>query len=212
MNPPGVNWADALSHISRADKRFARLIETVGPCTLAPTGVESPFEALVETIVYQQLTGKAAATIFGRVRALFRGPLTPKKLLAAPEEKLRAAGLSGPKIRSIADLSQRVETKALSLAGLDLLPDRELSERLLEVKGIGPWSVQMVLIFRLGRPDVWPVTDLGIRKGAQKVWGLKETPEPKEVERRGARLAPWRTVAAWYLWRSLEVSVMLAPK
>jgi len=199
-------WNDAVRHLSRADARLARVIERVGPCRLAPTGVARPFEALVETIVYQQLTGKAAATIYGRLCTQLRAPLTPRKLLAAPEEKLRAAGLSGPKIRSIADLAQRVHSGALALDRLDALSDAEVAERLLAVKGIGPWSVQMVLIFRLGRPDVWPVSDLGIRKAAQATWAMRALPAPEELERRGARLAPYRSIAAWYLWRSLEPS------
>lgn len=192
-------------HLARADRKMARLIQTIGPCTLEPTGAARPFEALVETIVYQQLTGKAAQTIFGRLCGLVRGPLSPRGLLRAGEEKLRSVGLSGPKIRSITDLSQRVVSGRLELDRLDSLSDDELAARLLEVKGIGPWSVQMVLIFRLGRPDVWPVTDLGIRKGAQRVWGWTAVPGLAELEAAGERLRPWRSIASWYLWRSLEM-------
>jgi 3-methyladenine DNA glycosylase/8-oxoguanine DNA glycosylase len=197
-------WGEAVEHLSRADRGMARLIARVGPCRLEPTGVESPFIALLETIVYQQLTGKAAATIFGRVEKLFRGPVTARKILRVSDDKLRAAGLSGPKIRSIRDLAQRVDSGALKLERLDALADAELTARLLEVKGIGPWSVQMVLIFRLGRPDVWPVGDLGIRKGAQQLWKLDALPGPEALEKLGEKLRPWRTVAAWYLWRSLD--------
>ena len=200
----GSQWDAAVAHLKAADAKLAALIERVGPCRLEPTGVERPFEVLVETIVYQQLTGKAAATIYGRVCKLFRGPLTPRKLLEAGEEKLRGAGLSGPKIRSIEDLSARVQDGRLRLDELDALGDEELAARLIEVKGIGPWSVQMVMLFRLGRPDVWPVTDLGVRKGAQRVWGLRELPGVDRLERLGKRLSPHRSVAAWYLWRAAE--------
>lgn len=205
-----MDWTEAVTHLSSADPKMAKLIARVGPCRLEPTGIESPFDALVETIVYQQLTAKAAATIFGRVRGLFRGGLSPKKLLGAGEAKLRSAGLSGPKIRSIEDLSRRVMERSLPLDRLRVMPDDELSEALLQVKGIGPWSVQMVMIFRLGRPDVWPVTDLGIRKGAQLVWGFGELPDAKQLERVGKRLSPHRSVASWYLWRCAEGSVKLA--
>lgn len=204
----GTRWGEAMKHLGEADPGMARLIDAVGPCRLEPTGIERPFEALVETIVYQQLTGKAAQTIFNRVCALFRGPLTPNKLLGAGETKLRTAGLSGPKIRSIVDLCERVSDKRLQLAELDSLSDTELAERLIAVKGIGPWSVQMIMIFRLGRPDVWPVGDLGIRKGAQRVWGFRELPDAKVLERAGKALAPYRSIASWYLWRSLEIPML----
>lgn len=205
-----MDWTAAVTHLSNADPKMAKLIARVGPCRLEPTGIASPFDALVETIVYQQLTGKAAATIFGRVCGLFRGGLSPKKLLGAGEAKLRSAGLSGPKIRSIEDLSRRVLDRSLPLDRIAVMPDDELSEALLQVKGIGPWSVQMVMIFRLGRPDVWPVTDLGIRKGAQLVWGFGDLPDAKQLERVGKRLSPHRSVASWYLWRCAEGSVKLA--
>lgn len=203
-----MSWTDAVAHLSRADRGMARLIERVGPCRLAPTGVDAPLEALLETIIYQQLTAKAAATIYGRFARLFRAPITARKVLGASEDALRGAGISGPKIRSIRDLAQRVHSGELRLERLDALSDDELAKRLLAVKGIGPWSVQMVLIFRLGRPDVWPVGDLGIRKGAQRVWKLPDLPRAERLEELGEKLRPWRTVAAWYLWRSLE----LAPK
>lgn len=201
----GGRWADAVAHLAAADPRMRAVIEAVGPCTLEPTGGERPFEALVEIIVYQQLTGKAARTIFGRVKALVRGRVTARGLLAAAKADLRAAGLSGPKIRAVQDLARRVEGRGLALTDLPALDDGALSERLLTVKGIGPWSVQMMLIFRLGRPDVWPVTDLGIRKAAQRLWRLRALPEAPRLERLGKPLAPWRSIAAWYLWRSLDV-------
>jgi DNA-3-methyladenine glycosylase II len=198
-------WSAAVAHLAAADPRMRALIDAVGPCTLEPTGADRPFESLVETIVYQQLTGKAAATIYGRVTKLARGRVNPRWMLRAAEADLRACGLSGPKIRSVRDLAARVASRELDLTDLDALDDAALAERLLTVKGIGPWSVQMMLIFRLGRPDVWPVTDLGIRKGAQKVWGLRALPGDARLAKLGKPLAPWRSVAAWYLWRSLEV-------
>lgn len=210
MKPVKDRWTDAVAHLSEADPKLAKAIARVGACRLQPTGIENPFEALVETIVYQQLTGKAAATIYGRVAAMFRGGITPRKLLGAGEAKLRTAGLSGPKIRSIEDLSRRALDGTLPLDRIASLPDAELSEALLQVKGIGPWSVQMVMIFRLGRPDVWPVTDLGIRKGAQRVWGFRDLPDAKQLERVGKRLSPHRSVASWYLWRCAEGSDILA--
>jgi len=185
---------------------MARLIEKVGPCTLAPSGAEKPLESLIETIVYQQLSAKAAGTIFNRLVGLYPGKsFDPRTLLETPVELFRWAGLSRPKTASVLDLARQVSEGRLPIDSLENLDDEEVARVLTTVKGIGPWSVQMFLIFRLGRPDVWPTTDLGIRKGAMRTWGLAELPAPETVRSLGEPLRPHRTVASWYLWASLEL-------
>lgn len=200
-------WHKAVAHLKKADLDLAALIDQVGPCLLDPVGMDDPFEALVETVVYQQLSGKAASTIFDRLAGLFGEgqTLTPSNLLSTTDERLRSVGLSRPKIKTMRDLANRVSDGSLRLDGLERRSDEDLAEELIKVHGIGPWSVQMILIFRLGRPDVWPVTDLGIRKGAQRTWRLPELPDERRLLPMGDLLRPYRSIAAWYLWRSLEL-------
>ncbi|MDP2342300.1 MAG: DNA-3-methyladenine glycosylase 2 family protein [Deltaproteobacteria bacterium] len=195
----------------RADPVLGRHMEKVGPYALEIEALTSVYEALARSIVYQQLTGKAAATIYGRVEALGKTPEgkhglpPPADLLKLDDTVLRAAGLSGAKTRAIKDLAQRQHEGLLptaeEAAGLD---DDVLIERLSAVRGIGPWSVQMLLMFRLGRRDVLPSTDYGVQKGFQKVFRKKALPKPKELALIGERWAPNRTMAAWYLWRALD--------
>lgn len=200
--------AKAIEHLKAADPPFARTIDRVGKFDLELRNTPSIFVALAEAIVYQQLHGRAAATIFARVRALFpnghQGP-TPEQVLRASDEKLRGAGLSQAKMRSLRDLAHRtVSGEIPTLGEAHAMDDADLIDRLTHVRGIGRWTVEMLLISRLGRPDVLPADDFGIRKGFSVAFKKSEMPTPKEVLARGAKWAPYRTVASWYLWRAAE--------
>jgi DNA-3-methyladenine glycosylase II len=192
----------------KADPTLGALMKRVGPFSMKVNSIQSPFLALAESIVYQQLTGKAAATIFGRVceRVGTGKRFTPEAVLAHPVESLREAGLSGAKTAALRDLAAKtLEGEVPTLARAKRMSDAELVEHLIKVRGIGQWTVEMLLIFRLGRPDVLPVDDYGIRKGFMLTYGLSELPRPKELLAHGERWRPWRTVASWYLWRSLDL-------
>ena len=197
----------SIRHLKRVDPVLAGVIDRVGPCRLEPRREGTHFDALVRSIVYQQLSGKAAGTILGRVHALYgnRSP-TPAELLATPDETLRAAGLSRQKLSYLRDLATRVESGEVPLAAdqIDHLGDEEIIERLVRVKGIGRWTVHMFLIFRLGRPDVLPELDLGIQNAIRRAYRLRKQPGPKDVLRIGKQWTPHASVASWYLWRSLE--------
>jgi 3-methyladenine DNA glycosylase/8-oxoguanine DNA glycosylase len=197
----------ARRHLAAADPVLGRLIEQVGEFRLCPQPTQSVFAALLRSIVYQQLSGKAAATILSRVCALCapkRFP-TPRGILALPPERLRAAGLSTAKTAAVRDLAQRtLDGTVPTLARVRRLDDEEIVERLTTVRGIGRWTVEMLLIFRLGRPDVLPLTDLGIRKGYARTFRRRQLPEPAALARRGERWRPYRSVASWYLWRAVE--------
>jgi 3-methyladenine DNA glycosylase/8-oxoguanine DNA glycosylase len=204
----GFDSAVALTHLRARDPALARLIDAVGPFRLRPEPAASLFLALAEAIVYQQLTAKTAGTIFARVRALFPGTAegpTPRELLRVSDAALRAAGLSGSKLASLRDLARRADGGELpSWAEVQGMEDEAIIARLSEVRGIGRWTAQMLLIFRLGRPDVLPADDYGIRKGFARAFRRRELPAPSDVEKRGVRWKPYRTVASWYLWRALE--------
>src|SRR5690606_23627577 len=197
--------AEAAAALAAADAALGALIADVGPCTLAPRG-EAPFPYLLRSVVYQQLAGKAAATIHGRVLALFDGAPAPEALLALPEEPLRGAGLSRNKLAALRDLAEKTldGTVPDALDALRPLPDDEVVRRLTVVRGIGPWTVEMLLIFNLGRPDVLPVTDLGVRNGFRLLHGLDAPPAPAALHAHGERWRPWRSVASWYLWRATD--------
>jgi DNA-3-methyladenine glycosylase II len=171
---------------------------------------QDTFESLVQSIVYQQLNGKAAAAIHGRVLALFKGEknMTPKRLLLMPQEKLRAAGLSGGKTIAVRDLAERCLAGTIApRARLEALSDAEIIERLTEVRGVGEWTVQMFLMFKLGRPDVLPSGDYGVRKAFGLLYRKSAVlPPPSAVEKHGRIWAPYRTVASWYLWRRLDAA------
>ncbi len=197
--------AKALKHLRAVDPALARVIARVGPFTLVPGTHRTHFAALARSIIYQQLSTKAATTIHGRVvAALGAGGMRAASVLRTPDATLRAAGLSAQKISYLRDLAARTEDGRLPVRTLGRLDDAEVTRVLTEVKGIGVWTAQMYLMFRLGRPDVLPTGDLGIQNGVQKVYGLKQRPAPADVERIGAKWAPYRSVASWYLWRSLE--------
>ena len=170
-------------------------------------GLVRPFDALAESIAYQQLSGKAAATIWGRVRALYgkRKYLDPKQVLKTPDRKLRAAGLSGSKVAALKDLAAKtIDGTVPSARVLAKMSDEEIIERLVTVRGIGRWTVEMLLLFDLGRPDVWPVHDYGVQKGFAKTFGKRKLPTPKQLLKHGKKFAPHRSVAAWYFWRALD--------
>ena len=204
----GFDRDAAVAHLRAADPALARLIDRVGPLRLRVDRTSSLFLALAESIVYQQLTGRAAATIFARVRALFprvhQGP-TPEQMLRVSEEKLRGAGLSRAKLLSLRDLAARARAGQIpSMDEVQGMDDESIIERLTEVRGIGRWTVEMLLIFRLGRPDVLPVDDYGVRKGFAAALRRRELPGRADLEKRGARWRPYRSAASWYLWRAAE--------
>jgi DNA-3-methyladenine glycosylase II len=199
---------DAHRHLSATDKRLAELIRRSARYALAPGKTLRPFDALAESIVYQQLSGKAAATIWRRVREVFGSPkfLDPKKVLATADEALRAAGLSRNKTAALKDLAQKTIDRIVPTArALAKMSDEEIIERLTQVRGIGRWTVEMMLIFRLARPDVLPATDYGVRKGFALVHKRDELPSPAELLDYGERWRPYRSIASWYLWRVLDL-------
>lgn len=200
--------SDAAAHLSRVDKTLGRLIRKAGPFNLTVKR-RSPFEALVEAVTHQQLNGTAAKTILGRVLALYPGKRfpAPADLLGTPDRKLRAAGLSRAKTLSMKDIAAKTVAGLIPASrGLSKLSDAEIIERLTAVRGVGPWTVEMLLMFTLGRPDVLPATDFGVRKGFALTYGLPELPAPKALLAHGERWKPHRSAAAWYLWRAVDLA------
>jgi 3-methyladenine DNA glycosylase/8-oxoguanine DNA glycosylase len=218
--PKKLDHTAACQHLSQVDRKLARIIAKSGPCRLQQETTQSIFEALLESIIYQQLNGRVAATITERVKALFpesshrirtrRGLVaafpSPEQILAATEELLRSAGLSRAKMLAIRDLAAKTLDGTVPAAKqAHRMSDEELVERLDSVRGVGRWTVEMLLLFRLGRPDVLAVDDYGIRKGFAKMHKLVELPKPKELLAYGERWRPYRSVASWYLWRAAEM-------
>ncbi len=186
---------------------MAALIERSTRYKIEATPSIRPFDALAESIAYQQLSGKAAATIFGRVRGLYprRKYLDPEKILATPDETFRAAGLSRNKIAALKDLAAKtIDGTVPAGRALIRMSDDEIITRLTTVRGIGRWTVEMLLLFDLGRPDVWPVDDYGVCKGFAKTFGKRKLPTPKQLMKLGEKWRPYRSVAAWYFWRALD--------
>jgi 3-methyladenine DNA glycosylase/8-oxoguanine DNA glycosylase len=200
---------EAVEHLCRADKSLARLIKRVGPCKMKPHRQRTPFVALVTAVTHQQLNGTAAQTILKRVLALYPGKRfpTPEDVLATPDDRLRTAGLSRAKVAAIKDIAAKTVTGVIpeSRGAISKLSNEEILERLTSVRGVGPWTVEMLLMFTLGRLDVLPVTDYGVRKGFALTFGWKDLPTPKELLEYGERWRPHRSTAAWYLWRALEL-------
>lgn len=197
----------ALAHLSRSDKILARLIRRVGPCTLKPRNHHSPFQSLVRAVTYQQLNGTAAEAIFRRFKALYPGRRfpAPEEVLATTDERLRSAGLSRAKAAAIKDIAAKTVAGVVPTSrAIARMTDAEIVERLTTVRGVGPWTVEMLLIFKLGRPDILPVTDYGVRKAFALIYGRKELPKPAELLEHGEAWRPFRTTAAWYLWRALD--------
>ncbi|PZR70551.1 MAG: DNA-3-methyladenine glycosylase 2 family protein [Chthoniobacterales bacterium] len=201
----------ALKHLANSDPRFAELIARARRFDVVANKLVRPFDALAESIAYQQLSGKAAATIFGRVRALYpkRKWLDPALVLKTPDEKLRACGLSRSKTAAIKDLAAKtLDGTVPSGRALARMTDEEIIERLTAVRGIGRWTVEMLLLFELGRLDVWPVADYGVQKGFAKTFGRKKLPTPKQFQKIGEKWRPYRSVAAWYFWRALDLPAL----
>src|SRR6267378_2128244 len=194
-------------HLAATDPRMAALIKRSLRYNVRPGGLVRPFDALAESIAYQQLSGKAAATIWKRVRALYprRKYLDPRAVRATPDEKLRGAGLSRSKVAALKDLAAKtIDGTVPTARTLAKMTDEEIIERLIAVRGIGRWTVEMLLLFDLGRSDVWPVHDYGVRKGFAKIFGKRKLPTPKQMDKHGRKFAPHRSAAAWYCWRALD--------
>jgi DNA-3-methyladenine glycosylase II len=235
--PPRYDSAAAVAHLTAADPKLGRLIQRAGPFTMRIASAQSPFEALVESIVYQQLHGKAAATIHRRLLESFTQSSgapsltvpslrvgshpTPQQILDCPNTQLRAAGLSANKALALRDLAAKtLDGTVPTLARIRRMSDEAVIEHLTQVRGIGAWTVHMMLIFRLGRPDVLPTSDYGVRKGFALTFGkLKpfadgkpvkvtplDLPTPAEMEKRAKKWAPWRSIASWYLWRACDLA------
>ncbi len=198
-----ILWTEATDRLLQ-DPAFGPLVREVGPVRLR-AGSETPFEALVRAIVYQQLAGAAAATIHGRFQELLDREVNPERVLGLGIERMRSAGLSGAKAASVLDLATRVAGGELDLDALAELPDSEVVDRLVTVRGIGPWTAGMFLLFDLRRPDVWPTGDLGVRNGLGRVLGLGAAPTAQETEWIGVGYRPWRSAVAWYCWRAVDV-------
>jgi DNA-3-methyladenine glycosylase II len=197
----------AIAHLRRADPVMARLIEQVGP--YQPARRPERFQALVRAIVFQQLAGRAAQTIYDRFVAAFEGTRfpTPEQVLAMPNDTMRKAGLSGQKTIYIKDLASHVANDLLNFRRFRWMSDEEIIEHLTMVKGIGRWTAEMFLMFNLWRPDVLPVDDLGVRNAAMKVYKMRKPPTAKRLRQLGERWRPYRSVATWYLWRSTSITL-----
>ncbi|HCP62368.1 MAG TPA: DNA-3-methyladenine glycosylase 2 family protein [Actinobacteria bacterium] len=196
----------ATKALAAADPAMRALIERAGPCTLSTTPGRGHFAALVRSIAYQQLAGKAAAAIHGRFLALVPGTLTPEAVLALSEEDMRSAGLSGAKTASIRDLAAKSLDGTAPLRGVSRLADEEIVTRLSQVRGIGRWTAEMFLLFELCRRDVWPVDDYGVRTGYKLIHDLPDLPAPKALMALGDLYRPYRSVAAWYCWEAVHLS------
>jgi 3-methyladenine DNA glycosylase/8-oxoguanine DNA glycosylase len=203
MRPPTLRPAAAHAALA-ADPALGPWVERIGPVRLRKV-TETPFEYLARAIVYQQLAGAAASTIHARFVASLRGKVTPRRILGASDETLRAAGLSRGKLAALRDLAAKAPR--LGLDDLPRLDDDEVERRLTSVRGIGPWTAHMFLIFFLRRADVWPTGDLGVRAGYARIHGLAEVPRAQDLIPLGDPYRPWRSAAAWYCWRALETEL-----
>ncbi|MGI8766461.1 MAG: DNA-3-methyladenine glycosylase family protein [Gemmatimonadaceae bacterium] len=202
-----ISHRRAITHLRTVDPEMASVIDAVGRCTFAPREEGTHFIAVTRAIVYQQLSGKAASTIYGRFTQLFEnGEPVAHTLLALEDDELRGVGLSRQKTGYLRDLATRVHTGEVAIDRLHELSDDEIIAALTSIKGVGRWTAQMFLMFRLGRPDVLPDLDLGIQKGIQRAYRMRKLPTPTRVLETGKKWAPYRTIASWYLWRSLDAT------
>jgi DNA-3-methyladenine glycosylase II len=200
-----VTLRAAIDEVAARDRKLGRLIEQVGPIRHRPRDPDGPFGALVRSIVFQQLAGRAAQAIYGRVRAAVGESLTPETVNATSDEDLRAAGLSGNKLASLRDLSTKVLEGTVVLTRTSRRSDEELIARLVTVRGIGRWTAEMYLMFQLRRLDVWPVDDLGVRQGYALIWGVDPAPTAKQLHPLGERFRPYRSVVARYCWAAVPL-------
>jgi DNA-3-methyladenine glycosylase II len=203
---PSKRLVEASERLAELDPVMGTMLERIGPCDLRRGRPRREhFAELARAITYQQLAGRAAAAIHGRFVALFDGDgPTPEAVLALPVDRLRGAGLSGSKTASIRDLAEKVVDGSVQLDRIARLPDDEIKRELTLVRGIGPWTAEMFLIFQLGRLDVWPVDDFGVRNGYARLYGLADAPKARELVPFGERFRPYRSVAAWYCWRAAD--------
>lgn len=211
MSVRQTDHSAAVEHLRNSDPKLAALIERVGPCTMTVPHHFSIFYSLMRSIMYQQLAGKAAATIVARVEQAAAGGKrpTPDQILATPDGVLRSAGLSRNKLAAIKDLAAKtLDGTVPDLKEIKRLPDEEIIERLIEVRGIGRWTAEMLLMFRLGRPDVLPVDDYGVKKGIQLIYKLRKLPNKERMLKIGAKWRPWRSVGSWYMWRALDIKTL----
>lgn len=200
-----MDYRRGVAHLKRSDPTMRRVVDRVGPCEFEPDTSGDRFAALLEAILYQQLQGKAAGAISARFQALYNGVFpTPRQLLETPPGALRGAGLSPQKEGYMRDLAARVESGSLDLTNIHQLDDGALVEALTQVKGIGDWTAHMFLVFHLGRLDVLPTGDYGLRKAVQREYHLRVLPEASKLERIARPWRPYRTLATWYLWQSTE--------
>jgi DNA-3-methyladenine glycosylase II len=199
-----IDYSRARRVLARRDPILRDLMRRHGPCGLADSQHTDPFVALVHAIISQQLSTKAAATIAGRVEALLGGMLEPTRVASVSDVQLRGAGLSGQKIGYLRDLCRRIEDRSLPLDALEAMADEDVIAALTQVKGIGRWTAEMFLMFRLQRPDVLPVGDLGIVKAVQRIYRMRKVPSAARLHRLGEAWRPYRSVACWYLWASLD--------
>jgi 3-methyladenine DNA glycosylase/8-oxoguanine DNA glycosylase len=196
----------AIHHLKKSDPVLRAIIERIGPCRMEFGPPE--FHSLAESILYQQLNGKAAATIFERFVALAGDPPTPEGILKLSDEQLRSVGLSKQKSAYLKDLSEKTKAGLLDFSRLADLPDAEVIEHLTQVKGIGVWTAQMFLMFTLKRPDVLPTGDYGVQAAMKKHYKKRKMPKPKDMEKIARAWSPYRSVACWYLWRSLDIKTV----
>jgi len=199
-----VDLTEVVKDISRKDKKFGAFIKNFGPCTLGGPSRGSHYESIVYAVVSQQLSIKAADTIGGRLVDLVGSPIEPKKLLKFTDEQLRSVGLSGAKVRTIREFSQAVHSGDLDLVELENHPDDHVVAELSKLWGIGRWTAEMCMMFRMGRLDVWPSGDLGVRNGFARIYGMETAPTEKEIEPLADHLRPYRSVVAWYCWRATD--------
>jgi DNA-3-methyladenine glycosylase II len=198
---------EAIQHLRRSDPILSEIIDRVGEYAIQFRPPD--FETLVKSIVYQQLSGRVASVIFGRLHKAVKGSITPESVLRLRPSRMRSLGLSTQKTAYIRDLARHTRDGVVTFEELGALADQEIIDKLTQVKGIGVWTVHMFLIFALQRPDILPVGDLGIRNAMQRAYGLAELPKPAEMEAIAARWRPWCSVATWYLWRSLDPNANL---
>jgi DNA-3-methyladenine glycosylase II len=205
LTKPTREVTAAAKAVARRDPVMAKFMIQAGPVAMR-AGLGDYFGSLVRAIMYQQLAGRAAAAIHGRFVEALGGKVTPKQVLAAPPEQLRAAGLSAAKLAAVRDLAEKATDGIVPLAKLDRLPDDEIVARLSQVRGIGRWTAEMFLLFELRRLDVWPVDDLGVRNGYRIIYGLDALPKPKELDALGDVFRPYRSIVAWYCWQAVHLT------